>query len=302
MGVAIVNNINQEAELGKITRKMFHKGKVRNVYEVDDKLLIVATDRISAFDHVLPTVITDKGKILNRLSIFWFEFLKNEAPNHILISDFNKYPVDLKSVNFLRGRSVIVKKAKRIDIECIVRGYLAGSGWKEYQRSTSVCGIGLPAGLMESSKLPEPIFTPSSKEEGGKHDENITFNTMQSLVGKELANKLKELSIKIYNKASEYAETRGIIIADTKFEFGLVDNQIILIDEVLTPDSSRFWEKNKYQEGRAQDSLDKQFVRDYLESIKWNELPLIPPLPETVVSKTRSKYIEAYEKITGHIF
>lgn len=291
-----------ELELGKINRKLFHQGKVRNVYEVDDKLLIVATDRISAFDFVLPTVITDKGKILNRLSLFWFDYLKDIAPNHILISDINKYPDDLKKIDFLRGRSVIVKKAKRVDIECIVRGYLAGSGWKEYQKSGSVCGQKLPAGLKESSKLPEPVFTPSSKEDGGKHDENISFEEMVSRVGSEVGRKLKDLSLKIYTKASQYAHAKGIIIADTKFEFGLADDQITIIDEVLTPDSSRFWESSKYQAGKSQDSLDKQFVRDYLESIKWNKMPPVPALPQDVVSGTRAKYIEAYEKITGNKF
>ncbi|MCK9582726.1 MAG: phosphoribosylaminoimidazolesuccinocarboxamide synthase [Endomicrobiales bacterium] len=282
--------------------KLFHRGKVRELYEFDKDFLIVASDRISAFDYVLPTTIPDKGKILHKLSLFWFDLLQSVVPNHLITGDFEQFPTKLKKIQELRDRSMLVKRAKRIDVECIVRGYLAGSGWKEYKNSGTVCGIKLPSGLKESSKLPNPIFTPSSKEEGGKHDENITFDETVRRIGPELAAKIKELSLLVYAKASAYAQERGIIIADTKFEFGIVDGTVIIIDEILTPDSSRFWEREKYREGFAQDSLDKQFVRDYLESIKWNKQPPVPSLPEEVVSKTRSKYIEAYEKITGNKF
>ena len=285
-----------------IDLKLFHRGKVRELYEVDKEFLIVASDRISAFDYVLPTPIPDKGKILHKLSLFWFDLLQSVVPNHLITADFEQFPTKLKKIPELRDRSMLVKRAKRIDIECIVRGYLAGSGWKEYKNSGTVCSIKLPIGLKESSKLPEPIFTPSSKEEDGKHDENITYDETVRRIGPDLASKIKELSLLVYAKASAYAQERGIIIADTKFEFGVVDGKVIIIDEVLTPDSSRFWEKEKYREGFAQDSLDKQFVRDYLESIKWNKQPPVPTLPEDVVNKTRSKYVDAYEKITGKKF
>ncbi|OGS18481.1 MAG: phosphoribosylaminoimidazolesuccinocarboxamide synthase [Elusimicrobia bacterium RIFOXYA2_FULL_50_26] len=278
---------------------LFHRGKVRDVYDLEQQLLIVASDRVSAFDHVLPTEIPDKGKILHALSLFWFDYVQGIVPNHLITGDFDKFPTRLKKSAFLAGRSMLVKKARRIDIECIVRGYLAGSGWKEYRQNGTICGLALPAGLLESSKLPEPVFTPSSKEEGGKHDENISFEEAKRRVGEELAVTLRDISIKVYAKASAYAETMGIILADTKFEFGLIDDKVILIDEILTPDSSRFWDKEKYEEGRSQDSLDKQYVRDYLESIKWNKQPPVPELPREVVEKTREKYYEAYRKITG---
>jgi len=294
--------MNSNSQNINIDLKLFHRGKVRELYEVDKEFLIVASDRISAFDFVLPTPIPDKGKILHKLSLFWFDLLQSVVPNHLITGDFEQFPIKLKKMTDLRDRSMLVKRAKRIDIECIVRGYLAGSGWKEYKNSGTVCGIELPSGLKESSKLPEPIFTPSSKEEGGKHDENITYEETVRRIGSELASKIKELSLLVYAKASAYAQERGIIIADTKFEFGVVDGKVIIIDEVLTPDSSRFWEKEKYREGFAQDSLDKQFVRDYLESIKWNKQPPVPTLPEDVVNKTRSKYVDAYEKITGKKF
>ena len=294
--------MNSNSQNINIDLKLFHRGKVRELYEVDKEFLIVASDRISAFDFVLPTPIPDKGKILHKLSLFWFDLLQSVVPNHLITGDFEQFPTKLKKIPWLRDRSMLVKRAKRIDIECIVRGYLAGSGWKEYKNSGTVCGIELPGGLKESSKLPEPIFTPSSKEEGGKHDENITYEETVRRIGPELASKIKELSLLVYAKASAYAQERGIIIADTKFEFGVVDGKVIIIDEVLTPDSSRFWEKEKYREGFAQDSLDKQFVRDYLESIKWNKQPPVPTLPEDVVNKTRLKYIDAYEKITGKKF
>jgi phosphoribosylaminoimidazole-succinocarboxamide synthase len=283
----------------RIDLPLLHMGKVRDVYDLDQQLLIVASDRISAFDYVLPTIITDKGKILHSLSMFWFDFFQGIVPNHLITGDFEQFPTKLKRYEYLRGRSMLVKKAQRIDIECIVRGYLAGSGWKEYQKSGTVCGIKLPGGLRESSKLPESIFTPSSKEDGGKHDENISLEETVKRIGPELADRIKELSLLVYTKASQYAETRGIIIADTKFEFGMFDKKVILIDEVMTPDSSRFWEQGKYIAGKSQDSLDKQFVRDYLESIKWNKQPPVPSLPDEVIKGTRAKYIEAFERITG---
>ena len=294
--------MNGTIQKEKIDLPLLHRGKVRDVYDLGQQLLIVASDRISAFDFVLPTIIPDKGKILHSLSMFWFDMFQGIVPNHLITGDFEQFPTKLKKYEYLRGRSMLVKKAKRIDIECIVRGYLAGSGWKEYQRSGTACGIKLPEGLKESSKLPEPVFTPSSKEEGGKHDENISFEEAVKRVGTELAGKIKELSLFVYTRAAQYAESRGVIIADTKFEFGIVEDRVILIDEVLTPDSSRFWEEAKYGEGKSQDSLDKQFVRDYLESIKWNKQPPVPALPDDVVRGTKAKYMEAFEKITGKKF
>ncbi|MBQ3835188.1 MAG: phosphoribosylaminoimidazolesuccinocarboxamide synthase [Elusimicrobia bacterium] len=283
--------------------KLLHSGKVRDVYEYqNDKLFIVATDRISAFDYILSPLVSDKGKILHKISMFWFDFVQNLIPNHIITGNFDEFPEELKKFDYLKDRSMIVKKAKRIDIECIVRGYLAGSGWKEYQKSQTVCGIKLPAGLKESEKLPEPIFTPSTKADDGEHDQNISFEETAKLIGDDLAAQISEISIKLYKKVSEYCATRGIILADTKLEFGIYDGKLILIDEIFTPDSSRFWEKDKYIVGKSQDSLDKQFVRDYLEKIKWNKQPPVPVLPEDVVNKTREKYIEAYEKITGRKF
>ena len=278
---------------------LFHQGKVRDVYDLDQQLLIVASDRISAFDHVLPTVIPDKGKVLHKLSLFWFDFVQSIVPNHLITGDFENFPTRLKRYPELMYRSMLVKKTRRLDIECVVRGYLAGSGWKEYRKTGSVCGIMLPAGLQESSRLPEPIFTPSSKEEGGKHDENISFEEAGRRIGDALAANIRDISLTLYRKASDYAASRGIILADTKFEFGLLDGKVILIDEIFTPDSSRFWEKDKYREGSVQDSLDKQYVRDYLESISWDKQPPVPSLPEDVVNHTREKYVEAYRKLTG---
>jgi len=292
-----MNNTIENIEL-----PLLHRGKVREVYDLNEQLLIVASDRISAFDYVLPNIIPDKGRILHKLSMFWFDMFQGSLPNHLITGDFEQFPTILKRYPYLKDRSMIVKKAQRIDIECIVRGYLSGSGWKEYQKLGTACGIKLPSGLKESSKLPEPIFTPSSKEDGGKHDENITFEETVNRIGIELAAKIKELSLMVYTNAAAYALSRGVIIADTKFEFGLNDGKVILIDEVLTPDSSRFWEKDKYGEGKSQDSLDKQFVRDYLEDIKWNKQPPVPELPAEVIEGTRAKYIEAYEKITGKKF
>jgi phosphoribosylaminoimidazole-succinocarboxamide synthase len=281
---------------------VFKKGKVRDVFDLGDKLLIVATDRISAFDSVIPTPIPDKGKILNMLSLFWFNYTKNIIDNHIVTADVKKYPKELQKYSeMLDKRSVIGRKAKLIEIECVVRGYLSGSAWEEYKKKGSVSGIKLSAGLKESSKLPEPIFTPSTKEASG-HDINITESDMRKIVGDKTADILKSKTLEIYKAACRHAESKGIIIADTKFEFGEIDGKIILIDEILTPDSSRFWPMDPYKEGGPQKSYDKQFVRDYLLSIKWDKNPPAPPLPGEVVAKTREKYVEAYEKLTGETF
>jgi phosphoribosylaminoimidazole-succinocarboxamide synthase len=273
---------------------------VRDVYCAGDELLIVATDRISAFDYILPTGIPDKGKVLTQLSIFWFDFLRDLTPTHFLTAQVDEYPAALRPFrDQLEGRSMLVKRAKMVDIECVARGYLAGSGWKEYQRQGTVCGIPLPAGLRESDKLPEPIFTPSTKAQSG-HDENISFAQCAAAIGDELAGKLRDLTLAIYTRAARYAESRGIVIADTKFEFGFVDGELVLGDEVLTPDSSRFWPADTYAAGGAQFSFDKQFVRDYLESIHWNKQPPAPPLPKEVAAKTSEKYRQAYQSLTGH--
>ncbi len=281
--------------------KLFASGKVRDLYEVgNDHLLFVATDRISAFDYVLATGIPQKGRVLTQLSLFWFEFLKTIVPNHLVTADVRKYPPELQQYAAqLHGRSMLVMRADMVAIECVVRGYLSGSGWKEYKADGSVCGIKLPAGLRESDKLPEPIFTPAIKASSG-HDENISFDRMVSLAGRELSEQLRDLSVKIYQTAADYAETRGIIIADTKFEFGRTPGGLVLADEVLTPDSSRFWPKDKYQPGGPQDSYDKQYVRDYLEAIKWNKQPPAPALPPEVAARTSEKYVEAYTQLTGH--
>ncbi|MDR1195817.1 MAG: phosphoribosylaminoimidazolesuccinocarboxamide synthase [Endomicrobium sp.] len=285
-----------------INLPLVHKGKVRNVYDLGQSYLIVASDRISAFDYVIPTLIPGKGKVLHKLSMFWFDFVQGIVPNHIITGDFESFPTTLKQYEYLRDRSMIVKKANRVDIECIVRGYLAGSGWKEYQKSKTVCSIPLPDGLEESAKLPEPIFTPSSKEEGGKHDENISFEETVKRVGADAAGSLKKLSIELYKKVSDYSLSKGIILADTKLEFGFYDDKLILIDEIFTPDSSRFWEVGKYSVGKSQDSLDKQYVRDYLELIKWDKASAAPELPAEVVGKTMEKYVDAYQKLTGRKF
>ncbi|MFA5114080.1 MAG: phosphoribosylaminoimidazolesuccinocarboxamide synthase [Candidatus Margulisiibacteriota bacterium] len=279
--------------------KPFKKGKVRNVFDLGDSLLLVASDRISAFDSVMPNGIPDKGAILTQISLFWFDFTRNIIKNHIIESDVDKYPQQLLPFkDKLAKRSVIGKKAELIPVECVVRGYLSGSGWKDYQKTQSICGIKLPAGLKESSQLPEPIFTPTTKAEQG-HDLNITFEQVVDQVGKETANTIKEKTIKAYQSCAEYADKKGIIIADTKFEFGFHGGEIIIIDEMLTPDSSRFWPKDLYKVGRSQPSYDKQFLRDYLESIGWDKEPPAPKLPEEVVQKTREKYLEAYKKLTG---
>ena len=279
--------------------KLFKRGKVRDVFDLGDKLLIVATDRISAFDSVIPTPIPDKGKILNMLSLFWFNYTRKIIDNHVVTADIKKYPKELqKYSDILEGRSVIGRKAKLIEIECVVRGYLSGSAWAEYSEKGSVSGIKLPLGLKESSRLPEPIFTPSTKASTG-HDINITEAEMRKTVGDKTADVLKTKTLEVYKAACRHAESKGIIIADTKFEFGEIDGKIILIDEILTPDSSRFWPKDSYKEGGPQKSYDKQFVRDYLLSIKWDKNPPAPPLTEEVVKKTREKYLEAYRKLTG---
>ena len=275
------------------------QGKVRDVYLVDGRLLIVATDRISAFDYILPTGIPDKGRVLTQLSIFWFDFLREITPTHFLTAIVDDYPPPLRAFRGqLEGRSMLVKRARMVEIECVARGYLAGSGWKEYKQRGTVCGIPLPAGLRESDRLPEPIFTPSTKAQSG-HDENISFETMCSVAGADLSRQLRDLTLEIYSRAAAYAETRGVIIADTKFEFGFVDEELVLGDEVLTPDSSRFWPKESYSPGGAQASYDKQYVRDYLESIRWNKQPPAPPLPDEVARQTSEKYRQAYRVLTG---
>jgi len=281
-------------DLGEL--KLFKKGKVRDVYQLDDNLLIVATDRISCFDVVLDTPIPDKGKILTRISLFWFSFLKDIVANHLISSDFNDLPSNLsKYKDILADRFMIVKKSDVIPFECVVRGYLSGSGWKEYSKSGTVCGLKLPKGLGESQKLEKPLFTPSTKAEIG-HDENVSFQYMKDKVGSRLAEKVKSISLDIYKKAVDYAQGKGVIIADTKFEFGIYNGQVILVDEVLTPDSSRFWPKDDFAVGRAQVSFDKQFVRDYLESTDWNKQPPAPKLPADIVDKTKQKYEEISEK------
>jgi phosphoribosylaminoimidazole-succinocarboxamide synthase len=274
-------------------------GKVREVFDLGDRLLFVATDRISAFDCVMPNGIPRKGEVLTQLSHFWFGQTESLVPNHLLAKADEPLPPPLQPFAAqLAGRSMIVKKATPLTIECVVRGYLAGSGWKEYQRSQTVCGIPLPAGLQESSELPAPIFTPATKAETG-HDENIPFETAAKLVGADIAERARDLSLRIYNFARDYARQRGIIIADTKFEFGLFNGELLLIDEVLTPDSSRFWPADKFQPGQAQPSFDKQFVRDYLETLTWDKSPPAPSLPPLIVSRTQAKYLEAYERLTG---
>jgi len=275
-------------------------GKVRDVYRLDNEhLLFVATDRISAFDYVLATGIPHKGRLLTQISLFWFDFLRDLVPNHLVTADVTRYPATVRSyADLLRGRSMMVIRAEMVPVECVVRGYISGSAWKEYKASGRVCGIDLPKGLKESDELPEPIFTPAMKATTG-HDENIPFAEMTRLIGPELSRELRDISLKIYTKASEYARQEGIIIADTKFEFGRTAAGITLADEVLTPDSSRFWPAEKYQPGKAQESFDKQYVRDYLEEIRWNKQPPAPALPLEVARKTSEKYVEAYHQLTG---
>lgn len=278
-------------------------GKVREIFDAgDDRLLIVTTDRLSAFDVILPDAIPDKGAVLNQVSLFWFERMKPIIANHVITADVDEYPEPFKGDSRLAGRSILVHKAKPLPVECIVRGYITGSGWKEYQKSGSVCGIELPEGLQESERLPEPIFTPTTKAELGEHDENITFDQACDLVGAELMEKVRFISLGIYRLAAELALKQGIIMADTKFEFGMLGNELIIIDEALTPDSSRFWPADTYEPGRSQPSFDKQFVRDYLETLDWNKTAPGPALPAEVVKKTREKYVEAFERLTGKTF
>uniref|UniRef100_A0A7C3Z1B2 Phosphoribosylaminoimidazole-succinocarboxamide synthase n=1 Tax=Desulfobacca acetoxidans TaxID=60893 RepID=A0A7C3Z1B2_9BACT len=277
-----------------------HRGKVRDIYDLGDRLLLVATDRISAFDVVMADPIPDKGRILTKISAFWFRLLADVIPNHLISLDVNEFPPACQAYrDLLAGRTMLVRKTRPLPVECIVRGYLAGSGWADYQKTQTVCGIPLPAGLRESDRLPEPIFPPSTKAELGTHDENITLAEVAAAIGPELAEKVKEVSLTLYRRASSWAEPRGIILADTKFEFGLRDGQLLLIDEVLTPDSSRFWPKDDYAPGRPQKSYDKQYLRDYLESLGWNKQPPPPPLPPEVIANTRAKYLEALKSLTG---
>jgi phosphoribosylaminoimidazole-succinocarboxamide synthase len=277
--------------------KLLGRGKVRDIYEVGDRLLIVATDRLSAFDVILPTPIPDKGRVLTQISLFWFDKLASVVPNHVISAkDFAGELAPYASA--LEGRAMLVRRTEPVPIECVVRGYISGSGWKDYQKTGSVCGISLPTGLRESDRLPEPIFTPSTKATTG-HDENISFDETVARIGGPLAEKLRDTSITIYRRAVEHAAARGIIIADTKFEFGLVGDELIWIDEALTPDSSRFWPADQYAPGKSQPSFDKQFVRDHLERIGWNKQPPAPALPPDVVAATRGKYRDAYQRITG---
>jgi len=279
--------------------KLYKRGKVRDVYGLGDKLLIISTDRISCFDVVLPSGIPYKGLVLTALSCFWFGFIQDIVAHHLITCDINSFPKELQKYRtILSGRSMLVKKTKPFPVECVVRGYLSGSGWKEYQAAQSICGIKLPAGLKESEKLPEILFTPSTKSDTS-HDLNIDQKIVEGLIGEDTASKLKEMSIKIYAKAIQYALSRGIIIADAKFEFGIYDDKIILIDEALTPDSSRFWPLDQYKAGKPQSSFDKQFVRDYLEDSGWNKVPPAPQLPKEIIEKTTQKYLEAYKKLTG---
>jgi len=280
--------------------KLLNRGKVRDIYEVEEHLLLVASDRLSAFDVILPDPIPEKGKILTQISLFWFEQMAYVMPHHVVSADVSDYPSACKPyADVLDGRSMLVKKTAPLAIECVVRGYISGSGWKSYRKSGSVCGITLPEGLEESQKLPEPIFTPSTKAELGEHDINIDFEEAAKIVGKDVSERVKEYSLEIYNKGCQLAEENGIIIADTKFEFGFHNDELILIDEVLTPDSSRFWPSEFYEPGKSQKSYDKQYVRDYLSSIDWDKNPPAPKLPEEVIEKTRQKYLEALNQLTG---
>lgn len=276
------------------------RGKVRDIYVVDaETLLFVASDRISAFDYILASGIPDKGRVLTQLSLFWFDFLKDLTPNHLITADLREYPVALRAhADQLEGRSMLVHRARMIDVECVARGYLCGSGWKDYQASGAVCGIGLPPGLLDGSRLPEPIFTPATKAQSG-HDENISFEMAALAVGTEIANELRRRTLAIYSHAAAYAATKGILLADTKFEFGYVGETLVLGDEVLTPDSSRFWPRDNWSPGGAQQSFDKQYVRNYLESIAWNKQPPAPVLPDEVALETSAKYKEAYRILTG---
>jgi phosphoribosylaminoimidazole-succinocarboxamide synthase len=276
------------------------RGKVRDLYAAGDALLMVATDRISAFDHVLGTGIPGKGKILTQMSLFWFDLLRNLVPNHLITAQVSEFPASLQPfADQLEGRSMLVRRARMFPVECVARGYLAGSGWTEYQASGTVCGIALPGGLLEGSRLPEPVYTPATKSQGGAHDENISFAATEALLGEADAAQLRRLTLELYGKAHEHAASRGLILADTKFEFGKTAEGIILADEVLTPDSSRFWEGSAWKPGGAQASFDKQYVRDYLETIHWNKQAPAPGLPDEVVERTQAKYLEAFRRLTG---
>jgi len=276
------------------------RGKVRDLYAAGDCLLMVATDRISAFDHVLGSGIPDKGKVLTQLSLFWFDFLADIVPNHLITADVEKYPADVAAhADELRGRSMLVARAQMFPVECVVRGYISGSGWKDYLATGKVCGIALPTGLKESERLPEPIFTPATKSLDGEHDVNISFEEMAARIGRQTAETLRSLSLAIYSKAADYAKSRGLILADTKFEFGRTSKGIVLADEALTPDSSRYWPLDGYRAGAPQVSFDKQYVRDYLEEIHWNKKAPAPALPDSVIARTREKYLEAYRLLTG---
>jgi phosphoribosylaminoimidazole-succinocarboxamide synthase len=291
-----------QTDLGSLP--LLARGKVRDIYAVSDDpasdLVFVATDRISAFDHVLGSGIPDKGRILTQISLFWFDFLRDTVPNHVVTADVAQFPASLEPFRQqLVGRTMLVKRAQMFPVECVARGYLSGSGWKDYQATGTVCGIALPPGLRESDKLPEPIFTPAAKINTGGHDENISFETVIETVGEETAEKLRALTLAIYGKASEYAASKGVILADTKFEFGAIDGEITLADEVLTPDSSRYWPADEYKPGGPTPSFDKQYVRDYLESIHWNKQAPAPALPVGVVARTREKYMQAFRLLTG---
>ncbi len=281
--------------------KLLSRGKVRDIYEVDsDKLLIVTTDRISAYDVIMPNPIGDKGKILNQITLFWMDMMKDIVPNHLISSKVEDYPEVLQKYrDQLEGRSVIVRKADPLPIECIVRGYITGSGWKDYLKTGEVCGHRLPEGLKESEMLEQPLFTPSTKADLGEHDENITVEKAMEMLGPDLLEKVQDVTLSIYKRARDYARERGILIADTKFEFGMVDGELIIIDEVLTPDSSRFWPMDGYEPGKSQPSFDKQFLRDWLTDINFNKMPPAPEIPEDIASKTREKYLEAYKLLTG---
>jgi len=291
-------HVISQTEFKSLTLK--GRGKVRDIYDLGDRLLIVATDRMSAFDVVMPNPIPDKGKVLTQLSRFWFDLTKEIISNHVISTEVKDFPPECRIYQEdLNGRSMLVLKTDPLPVECVVRGYLSGSGWEEYKKTEEVCGISLPKGLVESSKLEEPIFTPSTKAEQGLHDENISFEKMEKIVGKDLAQRLRAVTVAVYQKARDFAEQRGILIADTKMEFGIKDGKLILIDELLTPDSSRFWPKDGYRPGGSQKSFDKQYLRDYLLSIKWNKTPPAPQLPDEIVKKTREKYLEAYERLVG---
>jgi len=294
----MASNVISTTELKSL--KLKGRGKVRDIYDLEDRLLIVATDRISAFDVVMPNPIPDKGRVLTQLSKFWFNLTQEIVPNHIISTEVDDFPKECQPYQgILRGRSMLVTKTDPLPVECVVRGYLSGSGWEEYKKTGEVCGIPLPRGLLESAILEEPIFTPATKAEMGLHDENITLEKMEKIVGRERAKRLKSFSLTIYKKARDFAEQRGILIADTKMEFGIKDGKLLLIDELLTPDSSRFWPKDDYRPGGSQKSFDKQFLRDYLLSLKWDKSPPAPELPKEIIQKTREKYLDAYKRLVG---